>query len=337
MKLKIIYVFTLLSFAVIGNVNISFSRDLLIYTYDSFNSKWGPGPIVFKRFEEICDCNLIIRSPGDSGKVLNRVILEKANPKADILLGLNDSDLEKSFIYDLWEPYSSKILERVPVDLLLDKKNRVTPFDYGFIAFVYDSKKINDPPQTLNDLLNNNFKKKIVIQNPKTSSPGLSMLHWTIAAFGESDFLKFWKKLKPNLLAVTDGWSSAYGMFTRGEAPIVLSYVTSPAYHLEHEKSERYQVAVFQEGHFRQIEFGGILKGTKNIELAQNFIDFMLSEKFQNIIPLTNWMFPVIQYRSLPDSFRIVPKVKKINGINTSLYNQQNSKWIKSWSRAMTE
>ena len=140
MKLKIIYVFTLLSFAVIGNVNISFSRDLLIYTYDSFNSKWGPGPIVFKRFEEICDCNLIIRSPGDSGKVLNRVILEKA----DILLGLNDSDLEKSFIYDLWEPYSSKILERVPVDLLLDKKNRVTPFDYGFIAFVYDSKKINE-------------------------------------------------------------------------------------------------------------------------------------------------------------------------------------------------
>ena len=337
MKLKIIYVFTLLFFAVIGNVNKSLSRELLIYTYDSFNSKWGPGPIVFKRFEEICDCNLKVISPGDSGKVLNRVILEKANPKADILLGLNDSDLEKSFVYELWEPYRSKILERVPVDLILDTKNRVTPFDYGFIAFVYDSKKINDPPQTLNDLLNNNYKKKIVIQNPKTSSPGLSMLHWTIAVFGESDFLKYWKRLKPNLLAVTDGWSSAYGMFTRGETPIVLSYVTSPAYHLEHEKTERYQVAEFHEGHFRQIEFGGILKGTKNIELAQNFIDFMLSEKFQNIIPLTNWMFPVIQYRPLPDSFRIVPKVKKIKGIKTSLYNQQNSMWIKSWSRAMTE
>ena len=337
MKSNIIYFFPLLFFAMITNENISFSRELVIYTYDSFNSKWGPGPIVFKRFEDTCDCSLKVISPGDSGKVLNRVILEKASPKADILVGLNNSDLEKSFIYDLWEPYSSKIIERVPVDLRLDKKNRVTPFDYGFIAFVYDSQKIKEPPKNLNDLLNSKYKKKIVIQNPKTSSPGLSMLHWTISVFGESDFLKFWKKLKPNLLAVTDGWSSAYGMFTRGETPIVLSYVTSPAYHLEYEKTSRYQVAKFQEGHFRQIEFGGILKGTKNLELAQNFIDFMLSEKFQNVIPLTNWMFPVIQYRPLPDSFRIVPKVKTIQGINRTLVNQKNLKWIKSWSRAMSE
>ena len=337
MKLIIISFFTLISFLVIANVNISFSKELLIYTYDSFNSKWGPGPIVFKRFEKICDCNLKVVSSGDSGKVLNRVILEKTNPKADILLGLNNSDIEKSFIYDLWEPYISKNLERVPVDLRLDKKNRVTPFDFGFIAFVYDSQKINKPPRNFNELLNSKYNKKIVIQNPKTSSPGLSMLHWTIAVFGESNFLKFWKRLKPNLLAVTDGWSSAYGMFTRGETPIVLSYVTSPAYHLEYEKTERYQVAEFQEGHFRQIEFAGILKGTKSIELSQSFIDFMLSEKFQNIIPLTNWMFPVIQYQPLPDSFRVVPKVKKIKRINTSLVNQKNSKWIKSWSRAMSE
>ena len=337
MKSIIIYFLPLISFALIANYNISLSNELLIYTYDSFNSKWGPGPIVFKRFEEICDCNLKVISHGDSGKVLNRVILEKVNPKADILLGLNNSDLEKSFFYDLWEPYNSKFLDRVPYDLHLDKNNRVTPFDYGFIAFIYDSRKINDPPQNLNDLLNSKYKKKIVIQNPKTSSPGLSMLHWTIAVFGESDFIKFWKKLKPNLLAVTDGWSSAYGMFTRGETPIVLSYVTSPAYHLEYEKTERYQVAEFQEGYFRQIEFGGILKGTKNIELAQNFIDFMLSEKFQNVIPMTNWMFPVIQYRPLPDSYSIVPKVKKIVKINRSLVNQQNSKWIKLWSRAMSE
>ena len=337
MNLKNIYFFTLFIFTLLANDNISLSRELLIYTYDSFNSKWGPGPIVFKRFEEICDCDLKVISPGDSGKVLNRVILEKANPKADILIGLNNSDIEKSFIYDLWEPYSSKIIDRVPADLRLDKKNRVTPFDYGFLAFVYDSRKINEPPRNLNDLLNSKYKKKIVIQNPKTSSPGLSMLYWTIAVFGEDNFLEYWKRLKPNLLAVTDGWVSAYGMFTRGETPIVLSYVTSPAYHLEYEKTERYQAAEFQEGHIRQIEFGGILKGTKNIELAKNFIDFMLSEEFQDIIPLTNWMFPVVQYRSLPSSFRIVPRVKKIQKIKTFLVKQQNLKWIKLWSRAMSE
>ncbi len=337
MRSKIIYFFQLLFFAVIANGNISLSKELLVYTYDSFNSKWGPGPIVFKRFEEICDCSLKIITPGDSGKVLNRIILEKANPKADIMIGLNNSDLEKSFFYNLWEPYSSKFLDRVPVDLLLDKKNRVTPFDYGFIGFVYDSQKIDEPPQNFKDLLDSKYKKKIVIQNPKTSSPGLSLLYWTIEVFGEKNFLKFWERLKPNLLAVTDGWSSAYAMFTRGETPIVLSYVTSPAYHLEYEKTERYQVAEFEGGHFRQIEFGGILKNTKNIELAKMFIDFMLSEEFQNIIPLTNWMFPVIQYQPLPDSFRIVPKVKKIQEKNPLPVNRQNSKWIKSWSRSMSE
>ena len=156
-------------------------------------------------------------TPGDSGTVLNRVILEKANPKADILLGLNNSELEKSFNYKLWIPYRSPLLIQVPTDLLLDKKNRVTPFDYGFISFVYDSQKLKNPPRNFKDLLDPEYKKKIVIENPKTSSPGLSMLHWTIAVFGEDGYLEYWKKLQKNLLSVTNGWSAAYGMFTKGE------------------------------------------------------------------------------------------------------------------------
>ena len=269
--------------------------------------------------------------------MLNRVILEKANPQADIMLGLNNSELEKSFSYDLWEPYRSSLLEKVPVDLRVDKKYRVTPFDYSFIAFVYDSQKLEKPPNNLQDLLDPKYNRKIVIENPKTSSPGLSMLHWTIAVYGEKGYLDYWKKLQPNLLSVTDGWSAAYGMFTKGEVPLVLSYVTSPAYHLEYEKTERYQAAVFQEGHYRQIEFAGILKGTKRIKLAREFIDFMLSEKFQNVIPLTNWMFPVVQHQALPDSFRIAPQPKRAPELNPVRVNQQNSKWLKAWSRVMSE
>ncbi|HIG77632.1 MAG TPA: thiamine ABC transporter substrate-binding protein, partial [Candidatus Lambdaproteobacteria bacterium] len=169
------------------------------------------------------------------------------------------------------------------------------------------------------------------------SSPGLSMLHWTIAVFGEENYLDYWKKLEPNLLSVTNGWSAAYGMFTKGEVPIVLSYVTSPAYHLEYEKTERYRTAVFQDGHYRQIEFAGILKGTKRIKRAREFIDFMLSEKFQNAIPLTNWMFPVIQHQPLPDSFRIAPHPKSTPQLNPARVNQQNSKWLKEWSRTMSQ
>ena len=318
-------------------INQAWGNELTIYTYDSFNSEWGPGPIVFKRFEEQCSCRLKVVSAGDSGTLLNRAILEKDNPKADILLGLNNSELEKSFSYDLWEPYRSKLFEKIPQDLRVDKKYRVTPFDYGFIAFVYDSKKINNPPKSLQDLIDPKYRRKIVIENPKTSSPGLSMLHWTIAVYGEEDYLDYWKMLQPNLLSVTDGWSAAYGMFTKGEAPIVLSYITSPAYHLEYEKTERFRAAIFQDGHFRQIEFAGIIKGTKHIKMAKNFIDFMLSDKFQNEIPLTNWMFPIIQYESLPDSFRIAPIPKKVLALRPVLVNHQNSKWLKAWSRIMSE
>ncbi len=321
--------------------NISFNsvlaEELTIYTYDSFNSDWGPGPVVFKLFEEQCGCTLKVVSPGDSGTVLNRVILEKSNPQADILLGLNNSEIEKSFYYDLWIPYRSSLLDKVSADLRLDKKHRVTPFDYGFIAFVYDSQKITNPPKSLGDLLDPKYKRKIVIENPKTSSPGLSMLHWTIGVFGEESYLEYWRKLAPNLLSVTNGWSAAYGMFTKGEVPIVLSYVTSPAYHLEYEKTERYQAAIFQEGHYRQIESAGILKGTKRLKRAQEFIDFMLSEKFQNVIPLTNWMFPVIQHQPLPISFRIAPHPKTAPQLAAARVHKQNSKWLKAWSRTMSE
>jgi thiamine transport system substrate-binding protein len=337
MQIKILSIFILLSFFTGIIVNSAAAKELTIYTYDSFNSEWGPGPVVFKRFEEQCVCKLKVVSPGDSGTVLNRVILEKANPQADIMLGLNNSELEKSFSYDLWEPYRSSLLEKVPVDLRVDKKYRVTPFDYSFIAFVYDSQKLEKPPKNLQDLLDPQYKRKIVIENPKTSSPGLSMLHWTIAVYGEQGYLDYWKKLQPNLLSVTDGWSAAYGMFTKGEVPLVLSYVTSPAYHLEYEKTERYQAAVFQEGHYRQIEFAGIIKGTKRFKLAREFIDFMLSENFQNVIPLTNWMFPVVQYQALPDSFRIAPQPKRSPELNPARINQQNSKWLKAWSRVMSE
>jgi len=250
---------------------------------------------------------------------------------------LNNSEMEKSFNYKLWTSYQSPLLDQVPKYLNLDKKNRVTPFDYGYISFVYDSNKLKNPPRTLEDLLDQKYKRKIVIENPKTSSPGLSMLHWTIAVFGEDGYLDYWKKLQKNLLSVTDGWSAAYGMFTRGEVPIVLSYVTSPAYHLEYEKTERYKAALFKEGHYRQIEFAGIIKGTKHIKRAQEFIDFMLSEKFQSVIPLTNWMYPVIRHKPLPESFRIAPEPEAIPYLNSSLVYKKNKKWLKAWSRTMSE
>ncbi len=312
-----------------------FAAELTIYTYESFNSKWGPGPTVFKRFEESCQCRLKIVALGDAGLMLNRVILEKKNPKADIFLGLNDSQLAKAFSADIFLPYRSPLLEKVAAAHLLDRENRVTPFDYGYIAFVYDSEKITNPPQSLEDLLKEEYQQKIVIEDPRTSSPGLSFLHWTISVYGEDGYMDYWEKLEPNLLAITSGWSAAYGMFTKGETPIVLSYATSPAYHLEYEDTERYRAAVFREGHYLQVEGAGIVKGTANPELARQFIDFMLSARFQDVIPLTNWMFPVIQYQPLPESFRIAIQPQSVEKIDASRIHEKNKTWLKTWEKGL--
>jgi thiamine transport system substrate-binding protein len=313
------------------------AQDLVVYTYDSFNTEWGPGPVVFKAFEEQCSCSVQVIAPGDSGSVLSRTILEKANPKADILLGVNDSELAKSFRHDLWEPYRSPNLERVPEDLQLDPKNRVTPFDYGYIAFVYDSERLDAPPKSLEELTDPRFRGKVVIESPKTSSPGLSMLHWTIAVYGEERYLEYWDRLRPNLLTITDGWSAAYGMFTKGEVPLVLSYVTSPAYHVEYEQTERYKALDFSEGMFRQVEFAGILKGARNPERAREFIDFMLTSGFQDVIPLTNWMYPVAPEKALPDSYRAAVRPAKTLTLPPERVEERNDRWLRDWSRTMAK
>ncbi|MBF0280852.1 MAG: thiamine ABC transporter substrate-binding protein [SAR324 cluster bacterium] len=311
------------------------ASNLTIYTYDSFNSEWGPGPVVFKQFEKQCQCTLKIVALGDSGLMLNRIILEKKNPQADIFLGLNNSQLGKALSADIFVSYRSPNLADVNEEHWLDPQNRVTPFDYGFLAFVYDSEKIAEPPQSLQDLLKEEFKGKIVIEDPRTSSPGLTFLHWTISAFGEEGYLDYWEKLNPNLLAITSGWSAAYGMFTKGEAPLVLSYATSPAYHLEHEKTDRFRAALFARGHYKQVEGAGIVKGSRNPAMARQFIDYMLSSEFQKEIPLKNWMFPVAKSQELPKSFSLAIHPDAVKSLDDRLILEKNSSWLKQWARRL--
>jgi thiamine transport system substrate-binding protein len=312
------------------------AADLVIYTYTSFNSEWGPGPQIFSKFEEQCQCKLQIITPGDSGAVLNRAILEKNAPRADVLLGVSDSELAKSFAYDLWDPYRSPRLQQVPAELQLDAQHRVTPFDHGYLAFIYDSEKIREPPQSFDDLLAERFRQKIVISSPQTSSSGLSLLHWTIAAKGEDGFLEYWERLQPNLLTVTADWDTAYGLFTRGEVPLVLSYITSPAYHLEYEQTERYRAAIFREGHYRQIEFVGVLKNAKHAGRARAFIDFLLSPEAQRVLPTTNWMYPAIAV-SLPASYRVAPEPPAAALLPLEQVQQRNAQWLRQWSRQLSQ
>ncbi|QDZ03255.1 thiamine ABC transporter substrate binding subunit [Nitratireductor mangrovi] len=262
---------------------------LTVYTYESFTADWGPGPQVEKAFEAECGCDLEFVSVADGVALLNRLKLEGDSTKADIVLGLDTNLTTDAKATGLFAPHNidtSRI--SVPGEFADDV---FVPYDYGYFAVVYDTEAIDSPPQSLRALVEGDPEEKILIQDPRTSTPGLGLLLWIKAVYGdEAD--KAWARLQDRVLTVTPGWSEAYGLFTSGEAPMVLSYTTSPAYHMIAEDSERYQAAAFEEGHYLQIEVAGItIKGAEN-PLAGKFLSFMTGPGFQDVIPETNWMFP---------------------------------------------
>ena len=309
--------------------------DLVIYTYDSFVAEWGPGPLIIPKFTELHDVDVELISVGDAGQVLNRAILEKDDPKADIVVGIDNNMLSRALEEELLQPYRSANLDAVPRKLIFDPTHSVTPFDFGYFAFVYDSEALENPPASLEELTNPRFRRRVIIQDPRTSSPGLGFLLWTIAVYGE-DYLEYWERLEPNLLTITDGWDTAYGMFTSGEAPMVLSYTTSPAYHVEYEQTERYRALLFREGHYLQIEGMGILKGAPHPELARRFIDFVLTEDFQSEIPLTNWMYPVDPDVATPDCFRFAPKPERSLQLPAEEIRKNRDRWIDAWVKQVS-
>jgi len=285
------------------------SAELVIWTYDSFNSEWGPGPDVSKVFEEKTGIKITWVSHGDAGEIVSRLIQEGNSSNADIILGIDQNLAPRVLDSGFLEAYRPKGADKIFNDLVLDSSFRITPFDYSYFAIVYDSDKINNPPKSLEDLTSPRFKQKLILIDPRTSSPGLGFFAWVKEIYG-ANWKDYWRNLQPSILTIAEGWSSAYGLFTEGEAPLVLSYTTSPGYHLEYENTERYKAAIFTDGHAMQIEAAGLLKSAKNKNNAKAFLDFMISPDFQNIIPLTNWMYTVIDI-PLPDSFRVNPKSDK--------------------------
>ncbi|MEQ9570970.1 MAG: thiamine ABC transporter substrate binding subunit [Nitratireductor sp.] len=260
-----------------------------VYTYDSFTAEWGPGPLVEKAFEAECACDLEFVSVADGVALLNRLRLEGDAGKADIVLGLDTNLVVDAKQTGLFAPHG---IDTGNVSVPGGWADEVfVPYDYGYFAIVYDGEAIQNPPASLKALVEGDSEDKIVIQDPRTSTPGLGLLLWVKSVYGE-DAAAAWEKLSDRVLTVTPGWSEAYGLFTSGEAPMVLSYTTSPAYHMIAEDTDRYRAAAFAEGHYLKIEIAGLTrKGAEN-PLARAFLSFMTGPAFQDVIPETNWMFP---------------------------------------------
>ncbi|RWP23885.1 MAG: thiamine ABC transporter substrate binding subunit [Mesorhizobium sp.] len=317
-----------------GTGPASAQEKLTVYTYESFTAEWGPGPAVKKAFEAECGCILEFVAVADGVALLNRVRLEGAATKADIVLGLDTNLTAEAKATGLFSRHGTVIDVKVPGGWSDDI---FVPFDYGYFAVVYDTEKLKTPPKSLKELVEGNADEKIVIQDPRTSTPGLGLLLWVKSVYGDKA-PEAWAKLKAKVLTVTPGWSEAYGLFTKGEAPMVLSYTTSPAYHMVAENTQRYQAASFDEGAYLQIEVGGITKSGAKNPLAKQFLTFMTGPKFQDVIPETNWMFPAGKTeKPLNPAFDKLVKPTKTLLLSPEEVAANRKAWVDEWLSVMSK
>ncbi|GAB4273626.1 MAG: thiamine ABC transporter substrate binding subunit [Pararhodobacter sp.] len=262
--------------------------ELRVLTYDSFTSEWGPGPAIEAAFEAGCGCDLVFEAAGDAGAMLARLMLAGQQTGTDVVLGLDTNLMAAARATGLFAPHGQTPALDLPVAW---EDDTFLPFDWGWFAFVYDTTRTPTPPTSFQELIASDLS--IVIQDPRSSTPGLGLLMWVEAAYGDAAGA-IWQGLAPRILTVTPGWSEAYGLFLEGEADMVLSYTTSPAYHLIAEEDPTKAAAPFAEGHYLQVEVAGILAGTDQPELARQFMAFIASDAFQSVIPTTNWMYPAV-------------------------------------------
>jgi thiamine transport system substrate-binding protein len=250
------------------------------------------------------------------------------------VLGLDTNLVTEAKATDLFAPHG---IDTTAITVPDDWADDVfVPYDYSHFAVVYDTEAISTPPTSLRDLVEGDASQKIVIQDPRTSTPGLGLLLWVKAVYGD-EAPQAWERLRERVLTVSPGWSEAYGLFTSGEAPMVLSYTTSPAYHMVSEDSERYQAAAFEEGHYLQIEVAGLLANAPDVELAREFLAFMTQPGFQDAIPTYNWMMPAAATSEpLPEAFDRLVRPETTLLLSPDDVSRNRQTWIDEWLAVMS-
>ena len=318
--------------------------EVVLMTHDSF----AVSDEVIAAFEEETGIDIKLLPAGDAGSMVNQAVLTKDNPLADVIFGVDNTFLSRAQEAGIFEGYESPLLDTVADELEVD--SRVTPIDFGDVCVNWDIAHLNasasPPPETLIDLTDPVYRGQFVVQDPATSSPGLAFLFATIATFGESGdytWSDYWKDLRANEVLVTSGWEEAYySYFTAasdGDRPLVVSYASSPPFEVifAAEPIDEPPTAVMTAGCFRQVEYAGIVAGTQVRAAAEAVIDFLLSKRFQDGIPLSMFVFPANSQATLPAEFvehATVPEAPLSLPANEIEANRQ--RWIEEWTEVMT-
>lgn len=317
---------------------------LTVMTHDSF----AVSEDVVTAFEQANNVDVVFLASGDAGTMLNKAILAKDAPLADVIFGVDNTFLSRALEADIFDTYQSPALSDVPAGFVLDSSFRALPVDYGDVCINYDKKYFAENnltvPVSFEDLAKPEYKGLLVAENPATSSPGLAFMLATRAYFGEG-FLDYWRSLKENGVVVADGWETAYytnfsASSGQGPQPMVVSYASSPAaevFFASEPPAESPTASIVAPGMcFRQIEFVGILKNGKNRGLAEKFVDFMLGKKFQEDLPLNMFVYPVNRTAQLPEVFTKFAQVADQPAeIAYADIAANRDAWIEAWVETM--
>lgn len=318
---------------------------LRVMTHDSFRISEG----LVTEFEQANNVKLAFLPSGDTGEALNKAILTKEAPLADVFYGVDNTFLSRALQENLFEPYASALLDTIPAAFKLDTENRALPVDYGDVCINYDKAYFADKnlavPQSLEALADPAYKGLLVVENPATSSPGLAFLLATIAHFGPDGYLAYWQQLKDNGVVAVNDWETAYytnfsGSSGKGPQPMVVSYASSPPAEVifaETPLTDAPTASIVAPGTcFRQIEFVGILKGTQQRALAEKFVDFMLSTPFQEDMPLQMFVYPVQPDAKLPEEFvKYAQTPEQPASLDPEEIAANRQTWIEAWTETV--
>jgi thiamine transport system substrate-binding protein len=318
---------------------------LTVMTHDSFAASES----VIAAFEKANNVKLVFVKSGDAGAALNKAILTKDSPQADVFYGVDNTFLSRALSSGIYEAYASPELKSIPAEFKLDSSNQALPVDYGDVCINYDKAYFTAHnlalPQSLDELAKPDYKNLLVVENPASSSTGLAFLLATIAQYGPDHYLDYWKQLKDNGLVVVNDWETAYytnfsGSSGKGPQPLVLSYASSPAAEVVYATTPLTDSPIGtllgDNMCFRQVEFVGILKGTKHLELAQKFVDFMLSQQFQEDMPLQMYVYPVNTTAKLPDVYVKYSQIPaKPATMSPDEIAANRDQWINDWTQAI--
>ncbi len=310
---------------------------LVVYTYPSFVS-WGLANATIPTFEREYGVNVKVITM-NSGELVNRLILEKGHPYADVVIGIDNGYAAEAVKAGVLESYTPPDINVVPEWLVreLDPTHHLVPFDYGAIAIDYNRTKLKSPPKTFEGLLKPRWKKSLILEDPRTSTTGRTFLLWTIGAFGDPGWLYYWEKLKPQIYTIVKSWDAGWAMWTKGEAPLLVSYVTDPAYDAYYGKRNTSTIGVIllNGTAYVQIEGVGIVKGCKHPKLAEEFVNFVLSNAFQSKIATNNWMFPASDNVTLPSVYKLVPRWNRV--VNPGNISENYKRWLNEWVELMVQ